>query len=177
VVCAPAWCDAWLGLLLEGHEPHPDAHVEPGAPAGPARGGRRFRGTDRLYVLAFLSIGSRRVEYLACTSKPNTDWMLQQARNLLKELDGRDRQLRFLLHDRDAKFPPAFDALPANDGVKVTRTPAQAPNANAHVERWLGSVRECLDRLLIAVAAVRSNTSSAAPSSTTTDRDPTLPSI
>jgi putative transposase len=26
----------------------------------------------------------------------------------------------------------------------------QAPNANAHVERWIGSVRrECLDRLLI----------------------------
>ena len=65
----------------------------------------------RLYVLVFLSIGSRRVEYFACTSKPNTAWMLQQARNLLMELDDRDRQVRFLIHDRDAKFPPAFDAL------------------------------------------------------------------
>jgi putative transposase len=33
----------------------------------------------RLYVLVFLSIGSRRVEYVACTSNPNTAWMLQQA--------------------------------------------------------------------------------------------------
>jgi putative transposase len=76
--------------------------------------------------------------------------MLQQARNLLMTLDDHDRQMRFLIHDRDAKFPRAFDALLANDGVKVIRTPVQAPNANAHIERWIGSVRrECLDRLLI----------------------------
>ena len=104
----------------------------------------------RLYVLVFLSIGSRRIEYVACTSKPDTAWMLQQARNLLMELDDRDRQVRFLIHDRDAKFPRAFDALFASENIKVIRTPVQAPNANAHMERWVGSVRrECLDRLLI----------------------------
>jgi putative transposase len=59
----------------------------------------------RLYVLAFLSIGSRRIEYFACTSKPNTAWMLQQARNLLMELNDRDGQVRVLIHDRDMKFP------------------------------------------------------------------------
>jgi putative transposase len=105
---------------------------------------------QRLYVLVFISIGSRRVEYFAVTSKPDSAWMLQQARNLLMELDDRDRQVRFLIHDRDAKFPRAFDALLASDGVKVIRTPVRAPNANAHVERWVGTVRrECLDRLLI----------------------------
>jgi putative transposase len=103
-----------------------------------------------VYVLVFLSIGSRRIECFACTSKPNTAWMLQQARNLLMELDDRDRQVRFLIHDRDAKFPAAFDALLASEKIKVIRTPVQAPNANAHMERWVGSVRrECLDRLLI----------------------------
>jgi putative transposase len=104
----------------------------------------------RLYVLVFLSIGSRRIEYFACTSKPDTKWMLQQARNLLMELDDRDRRVRFLIHDRDAKFPRAFDALLATEDIKVIRTPVRAPNANAHMERWVGSVRrECLDRLLI----------------------------
>jgi transposase InsO family protein len=105
---------------------------------------------QRLYVLVFLSIGSRRIEYVACTSNPNTAWMLQQARNLLMELDDRHRRVRFLIHDRDAKFPSAFDALLASEAIKVIRTPVQAPNANAHMERWVGTVRrECLDRLLI----------------------------
>lgn len=104
----------------------------------------------RLYVLVFLSIGSRRIDYFACTSNPNTDWMLQQARNLLMELDDRDRRARFLIHDRDTKFPRAFDSLLASENIKVIRTPVQAPNANAHMERWVGTVRrECLDRLLI----------------------------
>jgi transposase InsO family protein len=104
----------------------------------------------RLYVLAFIAIGSRRIEYFAITSKPNTAWMLQQARNLLMELDDRNQPVRFLIHDRDAKFPHAFDALLSNEGVKVIRTPVRAPNANAHMERWVGTVRrECLDRLLV----------------------------
>jgi putative transposase len=104
----------------------------------------------RLYVLVFLSIGSRRVEYVACTSNPNTAWMLQQARNLLMELNDRGRRVRFLIHDRDRKFPRAFDALLASEEIGVIRTPVQAPNANAHMERWVGSVRrECLDRLLV----------------------------
>jgi putative transposase len=76
--------------------------------------------------------------------------MVQQARNLLMNLDDRSRRVRFLIHDRDAKFPAAFDAILADENVKVIRTPIQAPNANAHVERWIGSVRrECLDRVLI----------------------------
>jgi putative transposase len=77
----------------------------------------------RLYVLVFLSIGSRRVEYFACTSKPDTGWMLQQARNLLMELDDRHRRVRFLIHDRDSKFPSAFDVLLLNENIKVVRTP------------------------------------------------------
>jgi putative transposase len=103
----------------------------------------------RLYVLVFLSIGSPRVEYFACTPNPDTAWMLQQARNLLIDLDDRNRQIAFLLHDRDSKFSAAFDAVFTGDGVRIVRTPVR-PNANAHVERWVGSVRrECLDRLLI----------------------------
>ena len=76
--------------------------------------------------------------------------MLQQARNLLIELNDRTRPVRFLIHDRDAKFPRAFDSLLASGDIKVTCTPVQAPNANPHIERRVGTVRrECLDPLLI----------------------------
>jgi transposase InsO family protein len=104
----------------------------------------------RIYVLFFLSLESRRVEFIACTTNPTGAWTAQQARNLLMEIDDREQPLRFLIHDRDAKFNGGFDHVFQSEGITVIRTPVQAPNANAHAERWVGSVRrECLDRLLI----------------------------
>jgi hypothetical protein len=104
----------------------------------------------RLYVLVFLSHATRRVEFVACTANPDTAWMLQQARNVLMKLDDHERRIRFLIHDRDKKFPRAFDAIFASEGINVIRTPFQAPTANAHLERWIGTARrECLDRILI----------------------------
>jgi transposase InsO family protein len=104
----------------------------------------------RLYVLFFVSIGTRRVEYVACTRNPDTAWMTQQARNLLMDLDDRGQRPLFLIHDRDRKFSRAFDSIFRSGGIEIVRTPIQAPNANAFAERWVGSVRrECLDRLLI----------------------------
>jgi putative transposase len=104
----------------------------------------------QLYVLFFVSIGTRRVEYVACTSKPDTAWMSQQARHLLMDLADRSQRPRFLIHDRDTKFSRAFDSILRSEGVEIVRTPILAPNANAHAERSVGSVRrECLDRLLI----------------------------
>ena len=49
---------------------------------------------------------------------------------MLMELDDRERQMRFLVRDRDTKFPRALDSLLASDTVKVVRTPTRAPNAN-----------------------------------------------
>jgi putative transposase len=93
---------------------------------------------------------TRRLEYVACTSNPDTAWMTQQARNLLMELDDRPDRPLFLIRDRDKKFNRAFDGIFQSEGITIVRAPVRAPNANAYAERWIGSVRrECLDRLLI----------------------------
>jgi hypothetical protein len=104
---------------------------------------------QRINVLFFISLATRRIEYIASTSNPNGRWVTQQARNLVMQL-GDDQPFRFLIHDRDTKFNHPFDAVFPTEGVKVIRTPIQAPNANAHAERWVRTLRsECLDRILI----------------------------
>jgi putative transposase len=104
---------------------------------------------QRIYVLFFISLATRRIEYIACSRNPDGRWTTQQARNLLMQL-GDKQPFRFLIHDRDTKFSRAFDEAFRTEGIKVIRTPVQAPNANAVAERWVRTVRDdCLDRILI----------------------------
>jgi putative transposase len=63
---------------------------------------------------------------------------------------GDEQPFRFLIYDRDTKFSNAFDEVFRTEGIRVIRTPVQAPNANAHAERWVRTLRsDCLDRILI----------------------------
>jgi hypothetical protein len=102
-----------------------------------------------LVVLFFLSLATRRIERLACTASPDGRWVTQQARNLVMQL-GDEQPFRFLVHDRDTKFSHTFDEVFRSEGIKVIHTPVQAPNANAHAERLVRTLRaDCLDRILI----------------------------
>jgi putative transposase len=84
----------------------------------------------RLYVLFFIELGTRRVHIAGCTANPTGAWVTQRA--------------------REAKFTRNFDAVLASEGIRIVKTPVQAPKANAFAERFVGTVRrECLDWLLI----------------------------
>ncbi len=104
-----------------------------------------------LHILFFIELGTRRVHLGGCTAHPTAAWVTQQARQLAWTLHETGMSPRFLIHDRDAKFPPAFDTVFAAEGIEVVRTPYQTPTANAYAERWVRPAREeCLDHLLIA---------------------------
>lgn len=103
-----------------------------------------------LYVLFFIELSTRKVHLAGCTRNPNDAWMIQQARNLVMSLDERAEPVRFLIHDRDAKFTARFDDLFRTEDVEILFTPIRSPKANAVAERWVKTVRtECLDWTLI----------------------------
>jgi putative transposase len=104
-----------------------------------------------VYVLFFIELSTRRVHLAGCTTNPESAWIVQQARNLCMSLDQRTEPVRFLIHDRDAKFSGAFDEVFSTEGIEIIETPIRSPRANAVAERWIRTVRaECLDWLLIA---------------------------
>jgi len=56
---------------------------------------------------------------------------------------------RFLVRDRDSIFSAEVDDQLKVFGLRVLRTPARAPRANAYCERLVGTVgRECLDFMI-----------------------------
>jgi putative transposase len=90
----------------------------------------------RLYVLFFIELGTRRVHLAGCTATPDTAWVVQQARQFAWHLQAAEPgAVRFLIHDRDGKFATGFDTVFLSEGIRVVKTPAQAPNANACVSK------------------------------------------
>ncbi|MFJ9173732.1 integrase core domain-containing protein [Streptomyces sp. NPDC102360] len=104
----------------------------------------------RLYAMAFLEHGTRRLHIAGVTAHPTREWAVQQARNVAADLGTRMETLRFLLRDRDSKYGQSFDAVFEADDMDVLLSAPQAPRMNAHCERVIGSIRrEALDNILI----------------------------
>ena len=155
VIVAPS--TVWQILKCAGIDPRP---------AWMARVGRSFCGSRhrgscagfftadllnraKVYVLAVIEYGTRRVRVLGATEHPVQAWVVQQARNLLMDLEDTGTQAKFVLHDRDASFTAAFDAVFRAAGARVIRSAVQAPRM-IRPGALVGTCRrELLDRTLL----------------------------
>ncbi|MFJ2865919.1 integrase core domain-containing protein [Kitasatospora sp. NPDC087314] len=105
---------------------------------------------QRLYALAFLEHGTRRLHITGVTAHPTRDWAAQRARNLAADLGSHAESLRFLLRDRDGKYGQSFDAVFEAEEMEILKSAPRTPQMNAHCERVIGSIRrEALDHVLI----------------------------
>jgi transposase InsO family protein len=104
----------------------------------------------RMYVLAVIEHTHRRIRILGVTPHPTAAWVTQAARNLIMDLQDAGCRARFLIRDRDSKFPGLFDAILADAGIQAVLTGIQMPRMNSIIERWVQTCRhELLDRTLI----------------------------
>jgi putative transposase len=104
----------------------------------------------QMYVLAVIEHGSRRVQIVGATVHPTASWVVQAAKNLVMDLQDAGCRARFLIRDRDGKYPQLFDAVLRDAGIEVVLSGVRMPRMNSIMERWVQTCRrELLDRTLI----------------------------
>ena len=75
------------------------------------------------------------------TAHPTASWVAQDARNLVMDLGDAGFRARFLIRDRDGKFPVLFDAVLADAGIEIVLTGVRMPRMNSIMERWVQTCR------------------------------------
>jgi transposase InsO family protein len=104
----------------------------------------------RMYAIAFLEHGTRRLHITGVTRHPTGAWATQQARNVAADLGTRMESLRFALRDRDTKYTESFDAIFQSEDMDILISAPRVPRMNAHCERVIRTIRhEALDHVLI----------------------------
>jgi transposase InsO family protein len=96
-----------------------------------------------------IDLASRRVIIVGSTPHPDELFTRQLGRTRTTADDGVLVDHRVLICDRDRKWTPSIRRLLATSGIRIVQAPFQAPNANAHAERFVRSIKdECLSRVI-----------------------------
>ena len=98
----------------------------------------------RLHVFAVIEHASRRIRILGATAHPTASWAAQAAKNLVMDLEDAGCRARFLIRDRDRKFPGLFDAILADAGIDVVLSGVRMPRMNSIMARWAHTCRRQL---------------------------------
>ena len=108
-----------------------------------------WQGLVTYYTVFVIDLASRRVHILGSTPYPDHLFTEQIGRTLTAADEGVLREHGVLICDRDRKWSASVCERLGEVGVRVVRTPYQAPNANAYAERFVRSIKEeCLNRLI-----------------------------
>jgi transposase InsO family protein len=95
----------------------------------------------RLYVLAVIEHATRRVRILGATRQPTAAWVTQAARNLVMDLEDSGCRIKYVIRDRDGKYPALFDTILADVGIETVLSGVRMPRMNTVIERWIQSCR------------------------------------
>lgn len=107
------------------------------------------KGLREVFVLAFLNVKTRRVVLSPATFHPDATWVARQAEVFVKQVRSDGLRVRYVQRDRDGKFGEAFDSALRHFRVDPVPSPPRAPNTQAFVERFIGSIRrECLNHFV-----------------------------
>ena len=101
----------------------------------------------RVYVLAAIEHGTRRIWILGATGHPVQSWVVQQDRNLLMDLDDAGMRVKFVLHDRDASFTAAFNGVFQAGGARVVRFARSSPQPDRRGHGVRGLAVSCCSRV------------------------------
>ena len=105
-------------------------------------------GLVTFYILVVMHLKTRRVEIAGATPHPNSLWVQQVGRNLIDCIDGFLHLSTHIILDRDTKHFPLRQILESSD-IEVVVLPPRSPNLNAHLERFMRSLKsECLNRMI-----------------------------
>ena len=106
-------------------------------------------GLTTFYVLFVMELKTRRIVIAGVTENPSGNWIEQIARNLTG-WSGFLANTSYLLIDRDTKFQPFREYLSELTDIEIVLLPPRSPNLNAHIERFMRSLKsECLNRMII----------------------------
>jgi hypothetical protein len=99
-----------------------------------------------MYVFIAISHNRRKILHFAVTSKPHSQWAIQQ----LRETFSFDETTKYVIRDNDKIFSEDFKHYIKKLGMEDTPTAPRSPWQNPICERAIGTLRrECLDHMII----------------------------